>query len=103
MYEYARILVRSLDRMERDEAKDTAREITEYYVLNRKWDELKVLVVEHLDRQIRAEVRATIEYMAGIQTHRREMPETILQEIRIDRPDPKGNEDKGGRDYLITD
>lgn len=89
MDEFARILEKSLDRMASDEAKDTAREITGYYVRNQKWDKLKVLVVEHPNQQIRAEVRATIGYMAEIQSYRREMPETILHEIGIYRPDPR--------------
>lgn len=85
MDEYARILEKSLVWMEKDVAKDTAGQIAGYYVRNRKWDALKDLVVKHPDRQIRKEVRATIVYMAEI--YGREMPEKILMETGIDRPD----------------
>ena len=86
--EIAGILEKSLDWMVIDKAKDTAREITGYYVRNRRWNELMVLVVEHPDQRIRLEVRLAIEYLAEIQSYRREMPAEVLRQIQIDRPDP---------------
>ena len=83
----ARALENALNGMERDEAKDTARQITGHYVRNRKWDELMVLVVEHPDQQIRLEVRLAIDDMAKIPSYRREMPKEILLQTGIDRPD----------------
>lgn len=89
MDEIAGILEKSLNWMAINEAKDTAREITGYYVRNRRWDELMGLVVEHPDQRIRLEVRLAIGYLAEIQSYRREMPEEILRQRHIDRPDRK--------------
>ncbi|HIH23328.1 TPA: hypothetical protein HA238_06375 [Candidatus Micrarchaeota archaeon] len=103
MNEIAGILEKSLVWEISDRTKDIAREITGYYVRNRKWDELMVLVVDYPDQKIREEVRATIKYMAEILSYKREMPERILEQSKIYRLDRKRKGNNTGTDYLITD
>ena len=66
-----------------EEAKLTARQLTEYYMRNGKWGELTELL-KHPNPEIRVEVRSAVEYRRTIPSIGREIPKDFLKTFKAD-------------------